>query len=144
MPVTAPPEQSPPDLKRSDLIGTWKDSRRGGVLTFTNGRFSGDDLGFMFTPFPHDLPDGFDQKRDRAAGLGQWELGPALADPKGPNDYVRLNFEMIAGRSVRASINKLEAQYRGSAVVLVFYVDDPDLDNEVVYARCPDCATAGR
>ncbi|GIF20582.1 hypothetical protein BJ973_001512 [Actinoplanes tereljensis] len=140
-PVSAPPRQSPPpDLKPADLVGAWKDNRRGGVLTFTAaGRFAGDDLGFMFLPFPDDLPAGFDQKTDRAAGLGEWQLGPSLADPNGPNDYVRLNFLMIAGREVRASINKLEAQTRDPAVVLVFYIDDPDLNNEVVFSRCPDC-----
>jgi len=140
-PFNSPPGQRPPDLKRADVIGAWKDSRRGGVLVFTAGRFVGDDLGFMFTPFPDDLPPGFDQKRDRAAGLGEWQLGPALADPDGPDDYVRLNFQMIAGREVRASINKLEAQTRGSSVVLVFYIGDPDLNDEIVYSRCPDCPT---
>jgi hypothetical protein len=60
--------------------------------------------------------------------MGQWQLGTSLANPNGPNDTIRLNFEVIAGRSVRASINKLEAQRRGSALVLAFYVDDPDLN----------------
>ncbi|GIM91116.1 lipoprotein [Paractinoplanes toevensis] len=138
-PVGAPPQPPAPDLERADLIGAWKDSERGGVLTFTAERFAGDDLGFMFVPFPDDLPAGFDQKRDRAAGLGEWELGPSLADPDGPDDYVRLNFLMIAGREVRASINKLEAQTRGSSVVLVFYVGDPDLNDRIVYSRCPEC-----
>jgi hypothetical protein len=142
------PDNGPPgpdtrlDLKPADLIGAWKDSRRGGVLIFTETGFTGDDLGYMFIPFPDDLPPGFDQKRDRAAGAGRWQLGPALADPHGPNDYVRLNFETIAGNRVFASINKLEAQRRGSAIVLVYYIGDPDLNDRIVYTRCPDCPTS--
>ena len=138
---SGPPEpDNRPDLKRADLIGAWKDSRRGGILVFTPAGFSGDDLAYMFAPFPHDLSDGFDPNRDRAAGSGVWKLGPSIADPDGPNDYVRLNFDTIAGRPVAASINKLEAQREGTAIVLVFYVSDPDLNDTIVYHRCPDCA----
>jgi hypothetical protein len=142
VPAESRPEpDNRPDLKPADLIGAWKDSRRGGILVFTDTGFTGNDLGYMFVPFPEDLPDGFDQKRDRAAGAGRWQLIPSLADPSGPKDYVRLVFHTIAGHVTRAVIDKLEAQHRGSAIVLVFYVGDPDLNNTIVYSRCPDCPT---
>jgi hypothetical protein len=88
-PLNSPGVGEPPDLRPADVIGAGKAAGRGGVLVFTAGRFSGDDLGYMFAPFPHDLPDGFNQERDRAAGMGQWQLGTSLANPNGPNDTIR-------------------------------------------------------
>ncbi|MFC6016815.1 hypothetical protein ACFP2T_11430 [Plantactinospora solaniradicis] len=124
------------DLSRSSLVGVWQADRRGDVIEFTDaGDFYAEDVGYMFTGFSDVLPSGFDVRRDKAPGSGQWSIGKPLGYPTGPDSLVDLYFDVLAKKPT-AGGNNLEAQRSDSGIVLVHYIGDPDVGNTISYHRC--------
>ncbi|GAA0481161.1 hypothetical protein Ade02nite_56410 [Paractinoplanes deccanensis] len=131
----------PADLSAPDVAGSWREARGGAVLTFTaDGRFAASNVPYEEIPhYEEDLPPGFDVTRDRLPASGDWHLTTGLGPPDGPRSTVLLAVRELAGKPAAVGLS-LTAESAGDAVVLVFSLGDPDLDNRIVYERCDgDC-----
>jgi hypothetical protein len=133
------------DMKEADLVGTWQRDEPGGALTFEpDGDFLATGLPYeLFRNFTGVLPPGFDPERDSLDGTGSWTLKAPRTDRSGPRNHVYLDVATLSGRPVATGAD-LRVERQGSAIVLTFYIGDPDLNNRIVYNKCKgDCASPG-
>lgn len=131
------------DLDESDVVGEWRNLENGAMLDFEgDGDFTATNLPYqMFDEFPEDLPPGFDPAADKLPASGEWLLRRPIGSDNGPRNRITLRIALLSGRENRGSFN-LRAEQQGSAVVIAYYVGDPDLQNRIVYERCePSCQT---
>lgn len=127
------------DLTESDVVGSWQEARGGAVITFTaEGLFEASDLPEeKLFDTEENYPPGFDPKRDRLPGSGDWHLNTGMGPADGPRFDVLLAVREMPGQPAgQAGGISLEAEREGDAVVLVFYLGDPDVNNRVVYEKC--------
>jgi hypothetical protein len=126
----------PINLSVPDITGTWRNAQRDGTITFAA------DSTFQVTNLPPDkleeiagaLTPGFDPKRDRIDGSGTWKLDDDPRHPGERRSHISLYLEQTPYTTGKAGL-ELWAERRGSAIGLVFYFNDPDLDIRYTYLK---------
>ncbi len=134
--VADPGEYREVDMAPSDLVGTWQNRQREGVLVFReDGSFTAGNVPHeVFDHFVGVLPTGFDKTRDRIDLFGTWTLRGSYTEPdKGRG--VRLHGDGSGTIHDKGS-HELSAMWQGESIVLMFYFGDPDLNRVYVYEKC--------
>jgi hypothetical protein len=127
-----------PNLTSAELVGGWTESERQGTLTFLEGgQFRTDDAVPLLLACGSEpcVPPGVGTGKLPASGT--WRIGPALADPHGPNDYVYVTIDHInyPGVEQRVAIYNLRVeQDKDHFIVLNPYHRFPD-NKPILYRK---------
>lgn len=125
-----------PDLRQSDIIGTWCSTSDEGVINFeANGKFAASKFPYeVVNRYVGLLPANFDRTHDVITVSGAWSLTSSREDPRGPHNTIKLHIWTVPDRSVNGSVTMSTRRVDGVAQLL-FYVIDPDLNAYYTYVK---------